>query len=568
MIYETQGNTIKALKYMHKALRIQEKLKNKSAISQSYRNIARLYKNQNNLLKSKDYYHKSLLISNEQNNQIAIGEIQSNLALIFKKQGAIDSAITYLQNATKIFKKIGYKLGLATSYGNIANIYKEKGSYAIAMEFYKSSMITYQEIGEKKGEVQIYLNMAEVYDNLDQSKNAFEQGEIALSMAKRLWYPYLIKEAANILAALYEKEENYKMAHEMNQLFHQMRDTITNEETMQATIEQEMKYKYEKKFLADSIQNIEASKIKDAQLLAQKAEIEQEKTIIYGMGLGLIITVVFLYMILNRFKVTKRQKEVIEKKNKQITESIQYAKRIQEASLTSDDYISKYLKEYFIFYQPRDIVSGDFYWVYEINPNKIMIAVCDCTGHGVPGALMSMISTSLLNETVIENGITKADKVLDNLRQQIIKALKQDKDNAQTLDGLDMTLLVLDKKERTAEFASAGHTLYINSNGNIKEIKGNAFPVGYFFGRIKAYSTKSIEFQKGDIIYMSSDGFTEQFGGKNNKMFGYAKFKKLLLDNLDKPMDVQKNNFYQAFNNWKGGRGQIDDVCVMGIKIE
>jgi len=212
-------------------------------------------------------------------------------------------------------------------------------------------------------------------------------------------------------------------------------------------------------------------------------------------------------------------------------------------------------------------VSGDFYWAYGIDKDQVIVAVCDCTGHGVPGAFMSMISTSLLNEIVIENCVTQVDLVLSNLRSRIIKMLKQDKDKAEALDGLDMTLLLLDKKKKTVQFAGAGHTLYFTRDAKVLETKGDPYPVGYFFGRHKPYSSKEIVLQKGDMLYMTSDGFAEQFGGKDDKMFGYAKFKKLISGCKDQPMEQQKETFYRAFKNWKGSQRQIDDICVMGIRV-
>jgi len=162
---------------------------------------------------------------------------------------------------------------------------------------------------------------------------------------------------------------------------------------------------------------------------------------------------------------------VIEQKNIHITESIQYAKRIQDASLTSLKTIDKYLDDYFIYFKPKDIVSGDFYWVHELANGKIMIALADCTGHGVPGGFMSMMSTSLLNEIIIDKGITQVNKVLETMRTQLIQALHQHEDNVETRDGLDIALISVDMKQRKVDFAAAGHKIYITESEGVKKLK-------------------------------------------------------------------------------------------------
>ena len=211
--------------------------------------------------------------------------------------------------------------------------------------------------------------------------------------------------------------------------------------------------------------------------------------------------------------------------NEDITASIRYAKRIQEAILPPISIITKHYPESFVYYQPKDIVSGDFYWFSE-RDGKAIITAADCTGHGVPGAFMSMITTSLLNEIIIEKGIISVNEVLEKLSIQIIKALKQDRGKIEALDGLDMTLVLLDNKQKSLQFASAGQSLYIERKGKVTRVKGDPYPIGFFFGRKKPFTTKTIDMQNGDTLYMTSDGFVEQFGGKDEKMFGFDKFNK------------------------------------------
>ena len=279
------------------------------------------------------------------------------------------------------------------------------------------------------------FNIADISFDQGNYKQALDLGNKSLALAQEVGAVTSIRDASELLYEVYKKTGQPAKALEMHKLTIQMRDSIINEENTRAIVQQEYKYKYEKE------QAVADAKHKEEMNLSAERE-KRQQLISYGTGWGLFLVLVFVFLIYNRFKKTQRQKQVIQQKNKHITESISYARRIQEASLTSVEYLGKVLEEYFILYQPKDIVSGDFYWVHKIDKNQFMVAVCDCTGHGIPGAFMSMISTSLLNEIIIENNVKQVDKVLENLRSHIIKALKQDKEKAEAMDGLDMTLLL------------------------------------------------------------------------------------------------------------------------------
>ncbi len=294
---------------------------------------------------------------------------------------------------------------------------------------------------------------------------------------------------------------------------------------------------------------------------------KRQQLISYAIAIGLIMVLIFAFFIYNRFQLTKKQKKVIEQKNIHITESIQYAKRIQDASLTSLKTIDKYLDDYFIYFKPKDIVSGDFYWVHELANGKIMIALADCTGHGVPGGFMSMMSTSLLNEIIIDKGITQVNKVLETMRTQLIQALHQHEDNVETRDGLDIALISVDMKQRKVDFAAAGHKIYITGKRRCEEIKGDYFSVGYSFGKEKPFTIKHLELVEGDTIHLTSDGYVDQFGGDNRKKFGRPAFMQLMDSIKTAPMNEQKTILETTMAEWKGDTEQVDDILVMGVRF-
>ncbi|MFH1319569.1 MAG: YfiR/HmsC family protein [Bacteroidota bacterium] len=261
------------------------------------------------------------------------------------------------------------------------------------------------------------------------------------------------------------------------------------------------------------------------------------------------------------------QKKILENKNEAITSSINYAKRIQEAILTSKEYLDKVMHEYFVFYLPKDIVSGDFYWAYETKNEKVIFATVDCTGHGVPGAFMSIIGNVLLNEIVIKNNTEEADEILNLLRRGTIKSLKQTGERDESRDGMDISLCVWHKKNNLLDFSGAHNPLYHVRNGSLTEYKGDLQDIGYQRGEEKPFTKQSLKLQKNDMIYLFSDGFVDQKGGQKGKKFYYRPFKELLNSIHNKPLNEQLSIIKQTYYDWKGNRAQIDDICIFGVRF-
>jgi ligand-binding sensor domain-containing protein/serine phosphatase RsbU (regulator of sigma subunit) len=251
---------------------------------------------------------------------------------------------------------------------------------------------------------------------------------------------------------------------------------------------------------------------------------------------------------------------------KDIKDSINYARRIQQAILPLDNDIRKELPEHFILFKPRDVVSGDFYWFNKKN-DKVYIAACDCTGHGVPGAFMSIIGNSLLNEIAHEADASEPGTILNNLRDKIILALKQRSGEQESKDGMDMMLCCIDRKTNTLTFAGANNPLYLIRNGELKEFKGNKQPIGVYGDVLKPFTNQEIALLPGDQIYLFSDGYPDQFGGPRGKKFLYTRFKELLVSISARDMNQQAADLERAFWDWKNNQEQVDDVLVIGIRI-
>jgi serine phosphatase RsbU (regulator of sigma subunit) len=301
--------------------------------------------------------------------------------------------------------------------------------------------------------------------------------------------------------------------------------------------------------------------------LEQEAK-EKQQILTYATAGGLVLVGFFLIYVFNRLKVTRKQKGIIEyahhelgEKNKEIVDSINYAKRIQSAILPPKKVVKEHLKESFILYKPKDVVAGDFYWL-ETKEKKVLFAAADCTGHGVPGAMVSVICNNALNRSVREHGLTDPSMILDKTREIVVQEFEKSEEEVKDL--MDFALCSLEGNR--LQYAGAHNPLWIIRNGEILETKANKQQIGKF-DNPEPYTTHSFELKKGDSVYIFSDGFVDQFGGEKGKKFKVSAFRNLLLSVQDKSLEEQKTILNDTFETWRGKLEQIDDVCVIGIRI-
>ncbi len=261
------------------------------------------------------------------------------------------------------------------------------------------------------------------------------------------------------------------------------------------------------------------------------------------------------------------QKDIIERKNKDITDSITYAKRIQQAILPTEQVVKKLFPKSFVLYKPKDIVSGDFYWMEQVGSQNFVAAV-DCTGHGVPGAFMSIVGYNLLNQAVNERGIYEPAKILDEMNNGLSKQLRQQGDSMTVRDGMDLSLCSFDIKTNVLQYAGANNSLWLVRNNELHIVKADKCPIGTYVGEtLKSFTNHSIQLQEGDLIYLFTDGYADQFGGKDGKKFKYKQLQQVILEMNDKQMDVQLQVLENTINNWRGDLEQVDDILIVGIKV-
>ena len=570
--YDRKGELEKALNYYHESMMIQERIGDKRGLAISLNNIAIIYKNQNNIEKALEYYELSYKIREELNNEVGMAGSLNNIGTLYYHQLEYEIALMYYQRSLDIRERINDERGVAYSLHNIGSVYYDIGEYENALDCFKTSLEIRTRLNIIDGIAESQIDVAKIYFVQGYIEQARVLVEEALDTFQSLGFPREIERASGLLAEIYEKEHRSGDALQMYKLSRLMQDSLENDQLQRAVLTQQARYEYEKQKAEDDLAH-------EKELLIKEEEKRiREITMIATFG-GLILLSAFLIFVFNRLRITKQQrdeisnqKKEIEEKNKEITDSITYAKRIQSAILPSDKKISSLLSHVFVYYRPKDIVAGDFYWLEETE-DLIFLAVADCTGHGVPGAMVSVVCNNGLNRAVREFGLRDTGKILDKTREIVVSEFELS--NEEVKDGMDIALISIPKNTFQQEldqirinYSGAHNPLWVIRNGanQIEEIKGDKQPIGEFIMK-RPFTSHEIVLNHGDQIYIFSDGYADQFGGPLRKKYKSKSFKELLIRNSDLNEEKQLNSIVSEMTEWMQDIPQIDDFCIIGLKV-
>jgi len=579
LIYSDLGNHTKAMELATKALNIHEKEKDTMAYCIALENIGHIYRAMLNDQMAMSCFRKTLSLS------LLIGDLEgvsiglANIGEIHHNMGNYDSALYYSYESIKTDRQIGNYIGLATSFSSIAHTYLEIEEYELAKSNFDSSLYYAEKIGDKNTISDSYEGLALYYLQKGNLDAALRYGNDALQIGQEIGTLDHISGPSHTLYEIYKAKADYENALSMFIIYTTIMDSIKNLDYQQSVMAIEVGNEYEQKAIQDSIINAEKNKVKDAEILAKNAQINQEKIQRYAMFGGLILVIALAVFVYNRLKITSRQKQVIEaqkneveaqkilveEKNKEITDSINYAKRIQAAILPTDKKFIEALAESFILYRPKDIVAGDFYWL-EKTEDVVLFAAADCTGHGVPGAMVSVICNNGLNRSVREHKLSDPADVLNKTREIVIQEFEKSEEEVR--DGMDISLCSLNLKTRVVKWSGANNPLWIlrNDASEIEEIKAQKQPIGKFLSP-EPFISRQLQLSLGDQLFLFTDGFQDQFGGEKAKKYKASNLKKLILQIRDlKPKD-QKKSLEVALDAWRGGLEQVDDICLIGVKL-
>ncbi|MES2397730.1 MAG: tetratricopeptide repeat protein [Bacteroidota bacterium] len=575
--YKYHGNIPWALECYHKSLKLREQIGDKGGIAESFGNIGAIYDELGDVQLGLEYYQKSLKIREQIGDKRGMANSFNNIGIIYQNQGDLQLALEYYHKSLKIREHIGDKKGMATNLKNIGEIYNKQGNITLAMEYFNKSLKIREQIDDKKGIANSLYNMGDLYLKQGNVIKAKQLGVLGFELSRELGFPEQIQRSAMLLTKIYKKEGNYKLALEMRNLEIQMRDSILSEKNMKATVQQQAKFEYEKQ---QAIKDAEHEK----EIALQHKEKEKQQLLTYVSVAGLLLVLAFLAFVFNRLQITgkqkniieqkeqetQHQKEIIEEKHKEITDSINYAERIQRSFLATKELLDENLKEYFVFFKPKDVVSGDFYWAGKLYNGNFAFCCADSTGHGVPGAIMSILNISSLEKSIEKE--TEPHHILYKTREIIIKRLKKDGSPEGGKDGMDCTLLSLNPEKTQLTYAAANNPVFIirkNENGEAEliEKKPDKMPVGKHDKDQEPFILQTYNLQKGDVIYTLTDGMPDQFGGDRGKKYMIKNLKQFFLNIASLPMEEQQTRLAQEFNSWKGKLEQVDDVCIVGVRV-
>ncbi len=584
IVYQNSGKYKEANGYFFTALKYAEKMNSNGYKLQIFNSIANACAYQKMYTQALVYYEKALKSAEDAGLKNRTGTILMNMGNIAYSKGydkkEFKDAINYFNKALKIGEETKDSNLLSSVYGNYALVFTDAEQFDEALKMVEKGMTLAKARGVKEDYVFLYYYAGRAYAHskkYDKAEYNFRESiRYCLEMDDR---DYLSENYLS-LAELYDDMKNYKDAYGSLSKHKALEDSLLNEETTNQLNELKTVYETEKKE-------------KEIELSHQKLQTQGAKlnTIIFSAIGGALILLLLVFFIYTRYQIKQKANKkletayaIIEEKQKDITDSINYAQKIQYAILPNDDDIKNAFTDSFVFFQPRDIVSGDFYWFHSFagsaqNSSNLegiqtLIAAADCTGHGVPGALMSMIGSSLLNQIILEGKVKNTGEILEHLRTGIKAAFKQKQGEDKRRDGMDIGLLAFSKDGTKVHFSGANNGVYHIQNRLLKDIKPDKQPVGQHVGEEKPFTSQEIEVQEGDCLYLYTDGFADQFGGETvpgkqsgGKKFKYAKLKELLVQISTKNMQEQKTILENTFNEWKGKYEQVDDVLIIGIRV-
>ncbi len=517
-LHESTGDYENALQMCLDAHELAVNGRDPETIAETSSQLGLIYTRLSNYHKASEHYFESLRIREEMKDEKAMASSLNRIGMIMRLTGRYDESLGYYFRSLEIRKRKKHSVSVPWTYLGIASTYEEMQKSTDAIRYYEQGIAE----GDKRCALQCMLGAGRIYSVLGDSCKAEERFAKALQIAQDLKAATLIADAYRALADHYESVHKYEDALANIRLHHRTMESVKSEE------------------IRNRLRQIEISNA------IEKSEHEKE---IYHL----------------RNIELRAAYELVEEKNNYITASINYASRIQRVLLPDPEETFDEKQEYFILNLPLEIVSGDFYWFHN-SGSSLIIAVGDCSGHGVAGALMSIMGITLLEEIVNTRGIVDSDRILNELRKEVRRALRQKGDRDETKEGIDISVCIIDRINSTLQFSGAFNNLWIVSNGELTELQGDRMTIDSSEADDEFIRT-DVAVSPGDTIYMCTDGFSDQLGGPSHKKYRADSLKALLIKTHKLPLAEQKMILERDFIEWKGTNPQTDDILVVGIKI-
>jgi serine phosphatase RsbU (regulator of sigma subunit) len=583
----------KAIPLANEFLHLGEKYDSLGIINYCYLILGEAHFYQDNLQTSLKYFTRYLENYQKQNNKLKIAQAYNSLGIVYRAMENYPLAINYYTEAMDIYKEFNDTLGLNKVYNNLGVLNEHLNLLSQALDYYQKSLDIEKKINNPEGISTSYLNLGGIYYKLRQYDQALHYCQKAIPLCESGGYKVTLEMLYELMYKIFRDIDQPEQALAYFEKFYDLKNKRINEKTQSEIAELEIKYETEKKqkkiellnkqkkqkstiniilliaigiviiqtlillkIIAKRRRNNQILRMQNAEMQKQKEEIEAQRDEIEAQR----------NEIQRQKEFTDQQTDFILRQNKDITDSIEYAKHIQVALFPDKFTLQKILRDGFCLFKPKDIVSGDFYWVAEFNGKSIIVSA-DCTGHGVPGAFMSIIGINFLNEFVFDEQEQNPAEILNRLRKKVVKTLVHSNRLEEAKDGMDISLVIIDYENMKLEYAGAYNHLYFIRDHMLEIIKADRMPVGISAKAMRPFTNHTIDILPGDLFYMFTDGYADQFGGPLRKKFRIGNLRELLLEIHDKNIQEQKQILYESFINWKGDQPQVDDVLVLGFKI-
>jgi serine phosphatase RsbU (regulator of sigma subunit) len=573
VVYLKVGNVSAAIKLFTNNLMLADKSRNMKFKARTYSNLAVIYTDINDSLSAIKYYNKAIEIYNKTNNTLGLISTYNAIGVLYANNRNYEASRKFLFKSYDIYKASilsgETQNELTICYESISELYLSLNKIDSAL-LYANYALKIKGISDRKNEYsRILAVLSKIYFQKGDHTKALYYSELSYQLAKELGSPNLIRKSSELLSKIYYEKKDFRNAYLFRIEFEKMVDSTKKTEVHNEGI----KHKYQIQYYTDSISHAKETEIKDIEISKKDAEIRLKRNEQYSLAVGLILILGFAGFLFKKVKLTQKQKQIIiqqkhlvDEKHKEITDSINYAERIQRSFLATKYLLDENLKDYFVFFKPKDVVSGDFYWASKLSNGNFVLAIADSTGHGVPGAIMSILNISSLEKT-IEQGLLEPADIFNHTRKTIIDRLKNDGSAEGGKDGMDCSLISFDFKNNSLTYAAANSSVWIVREKKIIELSPDKMPIGKHDNDNVSFTQHKLELIKGDVLYALTDGMPDQFGGPKGKKFMYKQLKDLLISLASESMDIQKQKLSAAFNNWKSDLEQVDDVTIIGVRV-
>jgi serine phosphatase RsbU (regulator of sigma subunit) len=563
-IYQDQTNYKEALISHIKALKLRENIKDSSGMASSYINIAMVFEAQNKPDEALFNYQRALNAASAVGDKFAMADALNNMGSVYKSKNNFKAALDHYNHALKLYKESDYKVGEAATYNGIGNVYLQNKSYKDALQYQLKSLQIYESGGFKKGSASTYNFLGDINIEMKNYNQAVIYYKKALDIATALNSRDIIRDSYKNLSAIYEILNDKENTIKYLKLYYEEKDSLLNKENFRQIYEINTRFETEKK-------EKEIELLTKDQIINEKTA-KQQKIIRIALIVGLGLLGILLFSLFARYRFKQRANLLLEQQKKEIlkqsgliTDSIDYAKTIQEAILPDAEKLASFIPDHFILYKPKATVSGDFYWI-DKKGDQIICAIADCTGHGVPGAFMSILGQNILENVVQRSSAVDPGSILTMLNKEIVARFYKNEESVK--HGMDIAMIMIDEKRQQVQYAGAKNSLYLVRENSLNEMKADRFSIGTVSKEQQAitFTNNTSDLKKNDMLYLFSDGFPDQKGGPDKKKFYYQPFKELLVSISDLPLSEQKQRLDEAITQWMGGTEQIDDILVMGIR--